>query len=127
MGFSPTAVIFSTDLEQELGKLLQEFQDVVEELKSPTQSSSRAYQHVLQEAKSRTGLGDDSGVEDSDSSEWQDCGQDRVCVLFVCGAGAAVLGEAGCGPHEGSPSLVISPNNRSFTLNLHGISAHKRT
>ncbi|XP_029703487.1 regulator of cell cycle RGCC [Takifugu rubripes] len=58
----------STDLELELGELLQEFQDVVEELKSPTQSSSRAYQHILQEAKSRTGLGDDSGVEDSDCS-----------------------------------------------------------
>lgn len=86
-------------MELELSELLQEFQDVVEELKSPTQSSSSAYQHILQEAKSRT-LGDDSGVEDSDCSEWQDCGQDDVCVLFVRGAGVAVLGEAE--PHEGS-------------------------
>lgn len=54
---------------------------MVEELKSPTQSSSRAYQHILQEAKSRTGLGDDSGLEDSDCSEWLRC-----CVC-VCGLG----------------------------------------
>lgn len=70
MIFSPTAVTFSADLELELGELLQEFQDVVEELKAPSHSKkSHAYQHVLQEAKSRTGLGDDSGVEDSDYSE----------------------------------------------------------
>lgn len=68
-GFSPAAVTFSADLELELAELLQEFQDVVEELKSPSHSSSDAYEHVLQEAKSRTGLGDDSGVEDSDYSE----------------------------------------------------------
>ncbi|XP_068570629.1 regulator of cell cycle RGCC-like [Cebidichthys violaceus] len=58
----------TTDLELELGELLQEFQDVVEELKAPSQSKPHAYRHVLQEAKSRTGLGDDSGVEDSDYS-----------------------------------------------------------
>lgn len=85
---------------------------MVEELKSPTQSSSRAYQHILQEAKSRTGLGDDSGVEDSDCSEWRDC----VCVLLVGGAGVAVLGEAEGEPREGSWSLVISPSNCSVTL-----------
>ncbi|XP_028272847.1 regulator of cell cycle RGCC [Parambassis ranga] len=56
------------DLELELGELLQEFQDVVEELKAPSQSKPHAYQHVLHEAKSRTGPGDDSGVEDSDYS-----------------------------------------------------------
>ncbi|XP_054453868.1 regulator of cell cycle RGCC-like [Anoplopoma fimbria] len=56
----------STDLE--LGELLQEFQDVVEELKAPSQSKTHAYQQVLREAKSRTRLGDDSGVEDSDYS-----------------------------------------------------------
>ncbi|KAG7241766.1 hypothetical protein INR49_024877 [Caranx melampygus] len=61
----------NTDLEQELGDLLQEFQDVVEELKAPPQSKPHAYQRVLQEAKSRMGLGDDSGVEDSDYSEYQ--------------------------------------------------------
>ncbi|TKS72510.1 Regulator of cell cycle RGCC [Collichthys lucidus] len=55
-------------LELELGELLQEFQDVVEELKAPSQSRPNAYKHVLQEAKGRTGLGDDSGVEDSDYS-----------------------------------------------------------
>ncbi|XP_068181716.1 regulator of cell cycle RGCC-like [Antennarius striatus] len=58
----------STDLELELGELLHEFQDVVEELKSPSRSRSHAYQHILQEAKSRTGMGEDSGVEDSDYS-----------------------------------------------------------
>ncbi|XP_010734502.2 regulator of cell cycle RGCC [Larimichthys crocea] len=58
----------TTDLELELGELLQEFQDVVEELKAPSQSRPNAYKHVLQEAKGRTGLGDDSGVEDSDYS-----------------------------------------------------------
>ncbi|XP_041800184.1 regulator of cell cycle RGCC-like [Chelmon rostratus] len=56
----------STDLELELGELLQEFQDVVEELRAPSRSRAHVYQHVLQEAKSRTGPGDDSGVEDSD-------------------------------------------------------------
>lgn len=55
-------------MELELGELLQEFQDVVEELKAPSQSKQHAYQHVLLEAKSRTGLGEDSGVEDSDYS-----------------------------------------------------------
>ncbi|KAM8733539.1 regulator of cell cycle RGCC-like [Acanthopagrus latus] len=58
----------STDLELELGELLQEFQDVVEEMKAPSQSRPHVYQHILQEAKSRTGPGDDSGVEDSDYS-----------------------------------------------------------
>ncbi|XP_029958178.1 regulator of cell cycle RGCC [Salarias fasciatus] len=58
----------TTDLDAELGALLLEFQDVVEELKAPSQSKPDAYQHVLHEAKSRTGLGDDSGVEDSDYS-----------------------------------------------------------
>ncbi|KAG7517246.1 regulator of cell cycle RGCC-like [Solea senegalensis] len=58
----------STDLELELGELLQEFQDVVEELKAPSQSKPHAYQHILQGAKNRTGHGDDSGVEDSDYS-----------------------------------------------------------
>ncbi|XP_039670389.1 regulator of cell cycle RGCC-like isoform X2 [Perca fluviatilis] len=56
----------------ELGELLQEFQDVVEELKAPSQSKPHAYQHVLQQAKSRTGLGDDSGVEDSDYTKLGD-------------------------------------------------------
>ncbi|XP_054647476.1 regulator of cell cycle RGCC-like [Dunckerocampus dactyliophorus] len=53
-------------MELELHDLLQEFQDVVEELQAPPQRSLHAYQHVLMEAKSRTVLGDDSGVEDSD-------------------------------------------------------------
>ncbi|XP_072252052.1 regulator of cell cycle RGCC [Leuresthes tenuis] len=55
----------NTDLELELGELLQEFQDVVEELKAPSQSKRHTYQHVLHEAKRQ---GDDSGVEDSDYS-----------------------------------------------------------
>ncbi|XP_060903717.1 regulator of cell cycle RGCC-like, partial [Labrus mixtus] len=64
--FPPTAVTFSTDLE--LDDLLQEFQDVVEELKAPSHSRAHVYQRVLQEAKSRTGLAEDSGVDDSDYS-----------------------------------------------------------
>ncbi|XP_061581041.1 regulator of cell cycle RGCC-like [Cololabis saira] len=56
----------TADLESELGELLQEFQDVVEELKAPSQSKHHAYQNVLHEAKTRAGLGDDGGVEDSD-------------------------------------------------------------
>lgn len=56
-------------MELELGELLQEFQDVVEELKAPLQSKPHAYQHMLQEAKTRSGRVDDSGVEDSDYSE----------------------------------------------------------
>nr|XP_046261994.1 regulator of cell cycle RGCC-like [Scatophagus argus] len=58
----------STDLERELGDLLQEFQDAVEELKAPSQSRSHVYQRILQEAKSCTGQADDSLVEDSDYS-----------------------------------------------------------
>ncbi|XP_034453421.1 regulator of cell cycle RGCC [Hippoglossus hippoglossus] len=58
----------TADLELELGELLQEFQDVVEELKAPSQSDAHAYQQLLQEAKGRTGQGNDSGVEDSDYS-----------------------------------------------------------
>ena len=60
---------WSSELDLELGELLQEFQDVVEELKAPAQSKPHAYQHVLKEAKTRTVQGDDSGVEDSDYSE----------------------------------------------------------
>uniref|UniRef100_A0A3Q1EPU4 Si:dkey-27i16.2 n=1 Tax=Acanthochromis polyacanthus TaxID=80966 RepID=A0A3Q1EPU4_9TELE len=56
-------------MDLELGELLQEFQDVVEELKAPSQSKPHAYQHVLHVAKNHAGLGDDSGVEDSDYSE----------------------------------------------------------
>jgi len=64
------------DLDLELGELLQEFQDVVEELKAPpssTHSNHHTYQRLLRDAKSRTSLaggggGDDSGVEDSDYS-----------------------------------------------------------
>uniref|UniRef100_A0A3Q2P7G2 Si:dkey-27i16.2 n=1 Tax=Fundulus heteroclitus TaxID=8078 RepID=A0A3Q2P7G2_FUNHE len=52
-------------MELELGDVLQEFQDVVEELKAPSESKHHSYQQVLREAKSRT---DDSGVEDSDYS-----------------------------------------------------------
>ncbi|XP_019936099.1 regulator of cell cycle RGCC isoform X2 [Paralichthys olivaceus] len=54
-------------LELELGELLQEFQDVVEELKAPSQSKPHTYQQFLK-AKGRSGQGDDSGVEDSDYS-----------------------------------------------------------
>ncbi|KAM9309797.1 regulator of cell cycle RGCC [Pholidichthys leucotaenia] len=53
------------DLDAELGGLLQEFQDVVEELKAPSHSKPHTYQHKLHEAKSRMGPGDDSGLEDS--------------------------------------------------------------
>ncbi|KAJ0050269.1 hypothetical protein NL108_014864, partial [Boleophthalmus pectinirostris] len=55
-------------LEQELGDLLQEFQDMVEVLKAPSQGRANSYQYVLEEAKCRTGQCDDSGVEDYDSS-----------------------------------------------------------
>lgn len=49
--------------------MLQEFQDVVEELKAPSQSRPHAYQKALHEAKTLTGLSEDSGVEDSDYSK----------------------------------------------------------
>lgn len=68
MSFLLTAVTFSTDVDLELGELLQEFQDVVEELKAPSQSK-HSYQNVLHEAKNRTGLGEDNTVEDSDYGE----------------------------------------------------------
>lgn len=66
---SHAAVILSADLELELGDLLQEFQDVVEELKAPTHSRPHAYQHMLKEAKSRTGPSDDGATDDSDYGE----------------------------------------------------------
>uniref|UniRef100_A0A3Q3M1T4 Si:dkey-27i16.2 n=1 Tax=Labrus bergylta TaxID=56723 RepID=A0A3Q3M1T4_9LABR len=56
-------------MELELDDLLQEFQDVVEDLKAPSHSRAHVYQRVLHEAKSRTGLAEDSGVDDSDYSE----------------------------------------------------------
>lgn len=68
VSFLLTAVTFSTDVDLELGELLQEFQDVVEELKAPSQSK-HSYQNVLHEAKNRTGLGEDNTVEDSDYGE----------------------------------------------------------
>ncbi|KAM6977836.1 regulator of cell cycle RGCC [Aplochiton taeniatus] len=56
-------------VELELGDLLQEFQDVVEELKAPSQSTPFAYERLLNKAKRGTGPRDDgvsdSGVEDS--------------------------------------------------------------
>lgn len=65
-----------SDLELELTDLLQEFADVVDELREPSQSVPYAYERLLSDAKRRTGLGDDgsvvsdSGVEDnSDCSE----------------------------------------------------------
>lgn len=66
---SHAVVILSADLELELGELLQEFQDVVEELKAPTHSRPHTYQHVLKEAKSRTGKSDDGAMDDSDYGE----------------------------------------------------------
>ncbi|KAJ0003027.1 hypothetical protein NQD34_008176 [Periophthalmus magnuspinnatus] len=58
----------TAELELELGDLLQEFQEVVEVLKAPSQTRAQSYHHVLQEAKGRAGQCDDSGVEDFDSS-----------------------------------------------------------
>lgn len=55
----------------EFGDLLQEFNDVVEELRVPSQSTP--YGQLLSEAKRRTGANDgvsDSGIEDSDYSEF---------------------------------------------------------
>lgn len=42
---------------------------MVEELKAPSQSRPHAYQKALHEAKTLTGLSEDSGVEDSDYSK----------------------------------------------------------
>ncbi|KAJ8015004.1 hypothetical protein DPEC_G00021640 [Dallia pectoralis] len=54
-----------SDLEMELNDLLQEFADVVEELREPSQSVPCAYEQLLSEAKRRTGPGDaDSVVSD---------------------------------------------------------------
>ncbi|CAL1613450.1 unnamed protein product [Knipowitschia caucasica] len=58
----------TTELELELGDLLQEFQNVVQELKAPSQSRVDSYRYVLEEAKCRAGQWNDSGVEDYDSS-----------------------------------------------------------
>lgn len=67
--FFPTRVTFSTDLDAELGELLQEFQDVVEELKAPSQSRPHAYQQASHEAKCLARQSEDSGVDDSDYSK----------------------------------------------------------
>ncbi|CAB1337698.1 unnamed protein product [Coregonus sp. 'balchen'] len=63
-----------SDLELELTGLLQEFADVVEELREPSQSVPYAYERLLSEAKRRTGLGDDrSVVSDSGVEDNSDC------------------------------------------------------
>ena len=60
---------FFEDLDMEFGDLLQEFNDVVEELRVPSQSTPCVYGHLLSEAKRRDGVSD-SGIEDSDYSEF---------------------------------------------------------
>ncbi|XP_029518462.1 regulator of cell cycle RGCC-like isoform X1 [Oncorhynchus nerka] len=63
-----------SDLELELTDLLQEFADVVEELREPSQSVPYAYERLLSEAKRRTGLRDDgSVVSDSGVEDNSDC------------------------------------------------------
>ncbi|XP_036826168.1 regulator of cell cycle RGCC-like [Oncorhynchus mykiss] len=63
-----------SDLELELTDLLQEFADVVEELREPSQSVPYEYELLLSEAKRRTGLGDDgSVVSDSGVEDNSDC------------------------------------------------------
>lgn len=61
-----------TDVELELGALLQEFQVVAEELREPSQGTPHAYERLLSDAKRRMGHGNngvnDSGVDDSDYS-----------------------------------------------------------
>lgn len=58
----------TTEIDLEMRALLQEFQNVVEELKAPSDCRADCYQNVLEEAKGRTGQWDDSGMEDNDSS-----------------------------------------------------------
>lgn len=56
----------------EFGDLLQEFNDVAEELRAPSQSTPYVYGQLLSKAKQRTGVNDgvsDSGIEDSDYSK----------------------------------------------------------
>ncbi|XP_023667321.1 regulator of cell cycle RGCC [Paramormyrops kingsleyae] len=64
------------DLEAELGELLQEFQDVVEELRDSAPAAPNVYQEHLVRAKRRAGVSDgvsDSGI-DSDQSREQSPG-----------------------------------------------------
>ncbi|KAG7241894.1 hypothetical protein INR49_024864, partial [Caranx melampygus] len=75
----------NTDLEQELGDLLQEFQDVVEELKAPPQSKPHAYQRVLQEAKSRMGRVTTAEWRTLTTPSWETQGNLRV--LSTCWTG----------------------------------------
>uniref|UniRef100_A0A3B3ZE67 Uncharacterized protein n=1 Tax=Periophthalmus magnuspinnatus TaxID=409849 RepID=A0A3B3ZE67_9GOBI len=56
-------------MELELGDLLQEFQEVVEVLKAPSQTRAQSYHHVLQEAKGRAGQSEASFGNSLNSSE----------------------------------------------------------
>uniref|UniRef100_W5NC82 Si:dkey-27i16.2 n=1 Tax=Lepisosteus oculatus TaxID=7918 RepID=W5NC82_LEPOC len=54
-------------LDSELGDLLQEFHDVMEELRTPEHSRPEQYQEYLRQPK-RSSAVCDSGIEDSDCS-----------------------------------------------------------
>ncbi|XP_060782858.1 regulator of cell cycle RGCC-like [Neoarius graeffei] len=58
-----------TELDSEIGELLEEFEAVVEEMTTPSVSTHGAYKPVLSAAKQRPGFSDgvtDSGIEDAD-------------------------------------------------------------
>ncbi|XP_056142748.1 regulator of cell cycle RGCC-like isoform X2 [Lampris incognitus] len=95
----------NADLELELGDLLQEFQDVVEELRAPSHRNPHTYQQLLQEAKTRTVSKDDgvsdSGVEDSDYSSEASLGnslntsEEELHTAGITLATKAKLGDTG--------------------------------
>lgn len=91
-------------MDVEFGDLLQEFNDVVEELRLPSQSTPYAYGQLLSEAKRRTGLGDgvsDSGIDDSDCSSEPSLGnslntsEEELSSAGMMTAPKAKLGDTG--------------------------------
>ncbi|XP_017330684.1 regulator of cell cycle RGCC-like [Ictalurus punctatus] len=62
-----------TELDSEIGELLEEFENVVEEMSAPSESARGAFEPVLREeaAKLRPAPSDgvtDSGIEDADDA-----------------------------------------------------------
>ncbi|KAG7329030.1 hypothetical protein KOW79_007204 [Hemibagrus wyckioides] len=60
-----------TEMDSEIGELLEEFEAVVEEMTAPTESARGSCETLLNDAKRRAALSDgvtDSGIEDADDA-----------------------------------------------------------
>ncbi|XP_036403457.1 regulator of cell cycle RGCC-like isoform X2 [Megalops cyprinoides] len=93
-----------SELEMELGELLQEFHCVMEEFRVPSQSNPHVYEDHLKQAKQRNEMSDgvsDSGIEDSDYSRDQSLGsslntsEEELNTAGMTMAPKAKLGDTG--------------------------------